>query len=231
MIESRAQGRARVRLVEEKREQFRRLYAEALGTLSRSQRREWAITLLTHEHPERYRELYVEEKEKLLGSVGEKPSVDSALVGKSSGSGPFHAVLTDGLGTLCGRVRFRAYPASADRQVDCSYCIDSLRRESDRAADPEFRALAATAQLRVREFADLLARGSVAQDALLGSLSALHTPPAGTPERALLVKLLGEVVATGMTLGEIGKPMNLSRERIRQIVAEGAELADGEVAE
>ena len=223
---SSAQSRALTRLSGEERTRFRRLYADAPDHLSASSRRAWAKTQLSLECSDRYRALYAEEMAAL--PTGEQRSVDPDVVGKASGPGPLHAVIASGSMTLCGRTRFHTYPKSASWQVTCTYCIDELREKRVRPVDPHFRQHAATAEARLHELAVLRTRVEAAERAAFESLATLQTPPRGTPERVHLAELLGNALGVGMTLRDIGKRMNLSGERVRQIVAEsGGEATDG----
>lgn len=212
-----AQSRAHTRLIGEHRDRFRRIYADATGE-TRGRRRGSAITQLVSEYPERYQEIYTEEAKKEPGS--DRSSVNPHLIGSASGPGPWHAVLTDGSATVCGRTRFHTYPASDARRVTCSYCIDKLYEKPAQSVDPRFGEHASCAQARVREFADLRKCAATARIAALEALASLRTPPKGTAERTAFVEVLSEAYGAGLTLEEIGKPMDLSRERIRQLLIE-----------
>jgi len=220
-----AQGRALTRLGQEYRGRYRRIYLDAPGNMARSSRRAWTLKQLTLEYPERYRELYAEEIASRSQDVDLR-SINPKLVGSASGPGPWHAVLADESATACGRTRIRTYPASPDRQMNCTYCADELREKPTRTADPQFGERVAAAEECLREFADLQQRLAVAEESLFGALSVLRTPPGGTAERGRFAALLSGAVEQGLTLRDVGKRMGLSGERVRQLAAEHAAVAD-----
>jgi len=216
-----AQGRTLTRLSQEHRGDYRRIYVSAPDELPVSSRQSWAQRRLALEHPDRYREIYEEEKAKLKAS-GCSMEVDSAVVGKSSGPGPYHAVYVGRAATVCGRIRFHTYPAGAEREVTCTYCVDELRgkRRRERGVDPQFSGDSAAAEERLRELAELQQRTVAARESALGALSKLRTPPGGTAERLAFSYVLSKALECGLTLRDIGTQLGLSGERVRQIAGE-----------
>lgn len=217
-----AQGRALTRLAQENRERYRQIYVDGPPEMGNGRRRSWALTQLSLECPERYRELYLDEKGSLISSR-DGASINPEVVGQSSGPGPLHAVLADGSATVCGRVRFDTFRRCADRQVTCTYCFDELRKKQGKTVDPKFREDAGTAEVRLRELAELRKQTASAEAAVLEALSLLRTPPNGTAERAVFAGLIDEALKCGLTLKGVGERMNLTGERIRQLAAEAAE--------
>lgn len=222
-----AQNRAIVRLIAENRDRYRRIYADAPEEMLQRKRQGWARKQLTLEFSERYQKIYAEENARIPHD--ESRTINPDVVASASGPGPWHAVLAGGSATACGRVRFQTYAVTADRQVNCTYCVDGLQKRSsrNRIVDPQFGEHAASARTRLDEFVELHARAAAARIAALEALGPLCTPPQGTDERAVLAKLLSDAHGAGLKLREVGKSMKLSNQRISQIAAEASPNAGG----